>query len=168
MYLELCHRAWGKRGALVECAVPIYGPLQSLCEAESLAPAQVLRRFCAIQAEVSRFVRRVGIWLNPQISLTPDGAHSLRHVGHRDGVVHTGSEIPSICVWTSVLIQLLAEQKVTAERLEYVLPRADRCRATNHNRHIGGNATNHVWNETILGPVAAANDVSSASTGYGN
>ena len=112
-------------------------------------------------------MRRIGLGLIlPPGSVAPQPRHFIHKVTNRLRVGLAGTKIPSTLVLGIFAIKTLSQQKVSAERFQYVLPRAHRMRIAHANGLVAGKRPNNVWHNAIRRPVASTYDVTCAGAGH--
>ena len=148
--------------------VPVDEPLERGFEAKVWSPAKIGVGFAGVEAEVGGFVD-AGILIEyPGSVAAPEGRHLVCDPGDGLGVVVVGAEVVGSGEFRIVREQLLGEEEVAVERLEHVLPGADRVRVADADGLAGLEAADEVGDEAVGGPVAAADDVAGAGGGEGD
>src|SRR5580698_9140243 len=108
-------------------------------------------------------------WLgvpNPGCISSPKRNHAVGNPLHRPHILVARGEVERRGESCLADKQPLSQQNVAVQRLEHMLPRAQRIRTTDAHRLAGLESTDQVGDETVLGPVAAADHVARARSGH--
>ena len=114
-----------------------------------------------VELQIARLVRVRALVERPAQLRRPQLGDPLDQPADRPRVLLGRAEVPSGRVLGRVP-QRLREHEVAAQRVEHVLPRADRVGVANARRLAGERRAHDVGHEPVLAPVAAADHVAGA------
>src|SRR4029077_1317420 len=95
----------------------------------------------------------------PTRAIPPEFAESIDHPGDRPRFFGCRTEVPGFTETSRVAREALGEREIARQRLQHVLPGAHRVRSPEYDGLARRKCPHAVGNESILCPIAAANDV---------